>query len=149
MTSSPLVIFTMYVYLRDFSPLAVSNTIRSIGSHVSLANGYSSTYKLKELVGEPVNPFKSRTMVQVCSFVSRSRFSDTRVHQKKGRRTLSTPSKNCISSSPTPEKQPIRRRIVSTKSSLLEMANTVNEDVRANKLILDWLPGEFRRRALG
>ena len=115
MTSSPLVIFTMYVYLRDILP-SVSNTIRSIGCHVSLANGYSSTYKLKELVGEFVNPFKYRTMVQVCSFVSRSRFSDTHVHQKKGQRILSKPSKSCISSSPTLKKQPIRRRIVSTKS---------------------------------
>ena len=40
-------------------------------------------------------------------------------------------------------------RIYDAAESLLEMANTVNEDVRTDKLILDWLPGEFRRRALG
>ena len=40
-------------------------------------------------------------------------------------------------------------RIYDVAVSLLEMAINVNEDVRTDKLILDWLPGEFRRRALG
>jgi WD40 repeat protein len=50
-------------------------TIRSVDSHESLANGKSSSQKLKELIsGRPVNPFKYRTMVQVRSFVPQSRF---------------------------------------------------------------------------
>ena len=32
---------------------------------------------------------------------------------------------------------------------LLELANTVNENVRANEVIADFLTGEFRRRASG
>ena len=40
-------------------------------------------------------------------------------------------------------------RIYDAAESLLEIANTVNEDIRGDKLIFDWLAGEFRRRAFG
>jgi len=40
-------------------------------------------------------------------------------------------------------------RIQGAAECLLEFANTVNDDVKANKLIVDWLAGEFRRRAFG
>ena len=40
-------------------------------------------------------------------------------------------------------------RIYDAAQSLLEITNTVNEDMRGDKLIFDWLPGEFQRRALG
>ena len=50
-------------------------TIRSVGLHESLANGKSSTRELKKLIsGSPANLFKYRTMVQVSSFVPRTRF---------------------------------------------------------------------------
>jgi len=40
-------------------------------------------------------------------------------------------------------------RIQGAAECLLEFANTVNDDVKANKLIVDWLAGEFRCRAFG
>jgi hypothetical protein len=42
-------------------------------------------------------------------------------------------------------------RIYDAAESLLEIANTVSEDMdmRGNKLMVDWLAGEFRRRTLG
>jgi len=40
-------------------------------------------------------------------------------------------------------------RIQDAAECLLEFTNTVNEDVRANSFIIDWLAGEFRCRALG
>ena len=47
----------------------------SVGFHESLANGKSSTRKLKKLSsGSPANLFKYRSMVQVSSFVPRIRF---------------------------------------------------------------------------
>jgi len=39
-------------------------------------------------------------------------------------------------------------RIQGATDCLLELANTVNDNVRASKFIVDWLAGEFRRRAL-
>ena len=50
-------------------------------------------------------------MLQIGSFVPRSRFSDIRVHQKKGQRILRKLSKNCVFSSPTLNKKPIGRGI--------------------------------------
>lgn len=38
-------------------------------------------------------------------------------------------------------------RIYDAAQSLLEMQNTINESVRTNKFVVDWLSGEFRRRA--
>jgi len=40
-------------------------------------------------------------------------------------------------------------RIQAAAECLLEFANTVNDDVRASNFIIDWLAGEFQRRALG
>jgi len=40
-------------------------------------------------------------------------------------------------------------RIHGAAECLLELTNTVNEDARANKLISDWIAGEFRCRGLG
>jgi len=40
-------------------------------------------------------------------------------------------------------------RIHRAAECLFEIANTVGEDVRANKLIMDWLSGEFQRHASG
>ena len=34
-------------------------------------------------------------------------------------------------------------RIYDAAESLLELANTLNEDIRGDKLIFDWLAGEF------
>ena len=39
-------------------------------------------------------------------------------------------------------------RIYGAAESLLEIANDMNEDIRGDKLILDWFAGEFRRCAL-
>ena len=39
-------------------------------------------------------------------------------------------------------------RIYVVAESLLEMTNSINEDVRGDTLIFDWLVGKFRRRAL-
>jgi len=39
-------------------------------------------------------------------------------------------------------------RIQGAAECLLEFANTLHEDVKANQLIIDWLTGEFRRRVL-
>jgi len=39
-------------------------------------------------------------------------------------------------------------RIQGAAECLLEAANTVDDDVRTNKLIMDWLSSELRRRAL-
>ena len=92
--------------------------IRSVGFHESLANGKSSTRKLKKLIsGSPANLCKYRMIVQVRSFVPRRRFSDIHVHQKKGQRPLRKLSVNCVSSSPTLSGKPIKRRILSTKAS--------------------------------
>ena len=38
-------------------------------------------------------------------------------------------------------------RIYDAAQSLLEIQNTINESVRTNKFVVDWLSGEFRRRA--
>ena len=38
-------------------------------------------------------------------------------------------------------------RIYDAAQSLLEMQNTINESVRTDKFVVDWLSGEFRRRA--
>jgi len=43
----------------------------------------------------------------------------------------------------------VQGHIQAAAECLLEFANTVNDNVRANKFIIDWLAGEFRRRALG
>ena len=92
--------------------------IRSDSFHESLANGKSSTRKLKKLLsGSPANLFNYRMIVQVRSFVPRRRFSDIHVHQKKGQRSLRKPSMNCVSSSPTLNGKPIKRRMLSTKAS--------------------------------
>ena len=40
-------------------------------------------------------------------------------------------------------------RIYDAAESLREIADTVNEDVKGDKFILDWLTSEFRHRALG
>jgi len=40
-------------------------------------------------------------------------------------------------------------RIQGAVECLLGFANTVDDDVRVNKLIVNWLAGEFRRRASG
>jgi len=40
-------------------------------------------------------------------------------------------------------------RIQGAANHLLEFANTINKNVRANKFITDWLTGGFRRRVLG
>ena len=40
-------------------------------------------------------------------------------------------------------------RIYDAAESLREIESTVNEDVRGNKFIFEWLAGEFRHRALG
>jgi predicted RNase H-like nuclease (RuvC/YqgF family) len=40
-------------------------------------------------------------------------------------------------------------RIYDAAESLLQMTNTVNDDMRGDKLIFDWLAGEFRRHAFG
>jgi len=40
-------------------------------------------------------------------------------------------------------------RIQAAAECLLEFNNTVNDDGSMNKFIIDWLAGEFRRRALG
>ena len=93
-------------------------SIRSADFHESLANGKSSTQTLKQLIsGKPVKPFKYRTVVQVRSFVPRTRFTDIHPPQKKGQRLLRKPPMNCVSSPLTLSKKPIRRRIVSTKAS--------------------------------
>jgi len=42
-----------------------------------------------------------------------------------------------------------RGRIQGAAECLLEFLNIVNEDVRSNKVIADFLAGEFRHRALG
>ena len=39
-------------------------------------------------------------------------------------------------------------RIQGAAECFLKFAHAVHEDVRANKFIIDWLTGEFRRRAL-
>jgi len=39
-------------------------------------------------------------------------------------------------------------RIQGAAERLLELASAVDEDIRANKFIFDWLTGEFRRRTL-
>ncbi|KAI9459275.1 hypothetical protein HD554DRAFT_1682040 [Boletus coccyginus] len=41
-----------------------------------------------------------------------------------------------------------RGRIQDAAECLLEFTNVVHEDVRANKFIIDWPTGEFRRHAL-
>lgn len=38
-------------------------------------------------------------------------------------------------------------RIYDAAQSLLEIQNTINESVRTNKFVVDWLSGEFRCRA--
>jgi hypothetical protein len=95
-----------FAHLREKTHVrSLCNTIRSVDCHESLANGKSidTTQRLKRLIlGRPVNPFKYRAMIQ-----------------KKGRRVLRKPTKSCVSSLPTLNKTPIRRRMVSTKSSSL------------------------------
>jgi len=39
-------------------------------------------------------------------------------------------------------------RIQGAAERLLELVSAVDEDIRANKFIFDWLTGEFRRRTL-
>ena len=40
-------------------------------------------------------------------------------------------------------------RIYDAAESLLQIDNTVIEDMRGDRFIFDWLAGKFRRRALG
>ena len=40
-------------------------------------------------------------------------------------------------------------RIQDAAECILEFANTVDDDVKTNRLIMDWFAGKFRRRALG
>jgi hydrogenase maturation factor HypF (carbamoyltransferase family) len=39
-------------------------------------------------------------------------------------------------------------RIIDAAESLLEIANAVSEDMKANKLLMDWLAGELRGQVL-